>query len=110
MSLAAEDKVSRLVEELSAMIKQLTSYLMGNGPVTISDSIKEAVSSELRKEFERREAAIVKSYERKFADMESELNYYRHKDGGGGGASALSAGSDSVRSSTIPRNGANRGS
>ena len=84
LRLAAEDKVSRLVEELSATIKQLTSYLMGNGPVTISDSIKEAVSSELRKEFERREAAIVKSYERKFADMESKLNYYRHKDGGDG--------------------------
>ena len=94
LRLAAEEKVSRLVEELSgirresesmsATIRQLTSYLMGNGPVTISDSIKEAVSSELRKEFERREAAIVKSYERRLADREAELAYYRRKNGGDG--------------------------
>ena len=94
LRLAAEEKVSRLVEEISgirresesmsATIRQLTSYLMGNGPVTISTSIKEAVSSELRREFELREAAIVKSYERRLADREAELAYYRRKDGGDG--------------------------
>lgn len=108
LRLAAEGKVSRLVEELSgirlesermsATIRQLTSYLMGNGPVTISDSVREAVSSELRREFERREAAIVKSYERKFADMEAELAYYRQKDGDGGNAPSPAAGADTVES------------
>lgn len=68
-----QEKLSAKMDETNAALTQLTQYMLGNGPVTISDTLKTAITEGVREEFEKREKAIKASYENLYADMQLKL-------------------------------------
>ena len=67
---------SAQMDEMSSMVKQLVSFMMGNEAVSMSDSLKAAVLPELRKEFELQKQELCKGFERQKQEL---IDMYERK-------------------------------
>lgn len=53
-------------------MQQLTQFVMGNGAVSLSDTIVNPMIAAIRKEFEAREQKLTEAYEQKLAALANE--------------------------------------
>lgn len=68
-----QKRLSAKMDETNAAVMQLTQFMLGKGPVTMSDTLREAITEGVREEFEKREKAMKASYERLYVDMQMKL-------------------------------------
>ena len=76
-----QTQLAAKVEELSKLMHQVVQFMMGNGSVSLSESLKESLIAGVRAEYERREAEIRQSYELEIAALRNENNALKNKDG-----------------------------
>ncbi len=62
------------VDQLNDMMQKLVSYMTGNGDVTLSESLREAVVAGVRAEFEAREQKLKETYARELEKLTSDFN------------------------------------
>lgn len=62
------------IDDQSTMLSQLTQFLMGNGAVSLSDSLKEPIIGSIREEFEKREHALKDANEKRMEEMIDAFN------------------------------------
>ncbi len=74
---STQTQLAAKIEENSAAVRQLTQYMLGNGPIAISDTLKEAITAGLREEFEKQKRELAKAYERLLADKDAQLAAYK---------------------------------
>ncbi len=67
------------IDENSEALRQLTSFLLGNGPVSISDTLRDAIVSSLRVEFEKQKSDLISSYEQMLSEKDAQLNGYKEE-------------------------------
>ncbi len=67
-------QLSLKMDENSEALRQLTSFLLGNGPVSISDTLRDAIVSSLRVEFEKQKSDLIASYEQMLNEKDAQLN------------------------------------
>ena len=60
--------------------QQMVQFMMGNGAVSLSESMKDSVISGVRAEFERREAEIRQSYELELTALRNEISSLKNKN------------------------------
>ncbi len=68
-----EERLATKIEENSIALKQLTQFMLGNGPVTISGTLKDAITAGLREEFEKQKQELIAAYEKLLADLKRQL-------------------------------------
>lgn len=78
---ALQSQLSAKMDELSSLMQQMVQFMMGNGAVSLSESLKESVIAGVRAEYERREAEIRQSYELQIAALRNENNALKNKNG-----------------------------
>ena len=78
---ALQSQLTAKMDELSSLMQQLVQFMMGNGAVSLSESLKESVIAGVRAEYERREAEIRQSYELQLAALRNENNALKNKNG-----------------------------
>lgn len=90
-------QLSEKMNQVSDMMQKMVDFFMGRGDVTLSDSMREAVISGVRAEFEAREKALKEryareleklrtGYEARLAAKQNEIDRLRNNDGGNGNA------------------------
>lgn len=62
------------IDDQSAMLSQLTQFLMGNGAVSLSDSLKDPIIGSIREEFEKRERVLKEANEKRIQEMLDAFN------------------------------------
>ncbi len=62
------------VDQLNDMMQKLVSFMTGNGEVTLSDSLREAVVAGVRAEFEAREKKLKETYAQELEKLTSDFN------------------------------------
>lgn len=62
------------VDQLNDMMQKLVSFMTGNGEVTLSDSLREAVVAGVRAEFEAREQKLKDTYAQNLEKLTSDFN------------------------------------
>ncbi len=72
-------QLSLKMDENSEALRQLTSFLLGNGLVSISDTLRDAIVSSLREEFEKQKHDLIASYEQRLSEKEALLNGYKEE-------------------------------
>lgn len=88
---ALQTQLTAKIDEISSLMQQIVQFMMGNGAVSLSDSMKDSVIAGVRAEFERRESEIREYYELQIAALRNEIASLKNKDGQG--PSSGSAGS-----------------
>lgn len=66
-------QLSEKIDQLNDMMQKLVSFMTGNGDVTLSESLREAVVAGVRAEFEAREQELKKSYAHELEKITSEF-------------------------------------
>ena len=81
--------LSEKVSQIADMMDKLVAFMMGRGDVTLSDSLRDAVISGVRAEYEMREKKLKEEYARQLDKMSAELaakqneiNALKGEDGG----------------------------
>lgn len=85
-------RLDEKMDEVADMVRQMAGYMMGKGPVTLSDSLRNAIVADVREEFESKlreerevHAREVQSMKDQFAVMlaakDNEIARLRAKDG-----------------------------
>ena len=88
--------LSEKVSQLADMMDKLVAFMMGRGDVTLSDSLRDAVVSGVRAEYEMRERKLKEEFSRQLGNLTSEfearlaakdneINSLRGDKGGEGG-------------------------
>ncbi|MBO7137917.1 MAG: transposase [Bacteroidaceae bacterium] len=88
-------RLNEKMDEVADMVRQMAGYMMGKGPVTLSDSLRNAIVADVREEFESKlreerevHAREVQSMKDQFAVMlaakDNEIARLRAKDGDDG--------------------------
>ena len=62
------------VDQLNDMMQKLVSFMTGNGEVTLSDSLREAVVAGIRAEYEAREKRLKETYAQSLEKLTSDFN------------------------------------
>ena len=62
------------VDQLNDMMQKLVAFMTGNGEVTLSDSLREAVVSGIRAEYEAREKQLKDTYAQNLEKLTSDFN------------------------------------
>lgn len=62
------------VDQLNDMMQKLVAFMIGNGEVNLSDSLREAVVAGVRAEFEAREQKIKETYTNELEKLTSDFN------------------------------------
>ena len=75
-----QTQLTAKIDEISKLMQQLVQFMMGNGAISLSESLKESVIAGVRAEYERREAEIRQSYELEIAALRNENNALKNKD------------------------------
>lgn len=75
-----QTQLTSKIDEVSKLVQQVVQFMMGNGSVSLSESMKDSVIAGVRSEFERREAEIRESYELEIAALRNENNALKNKD------------------------------
>ena len=89
--------LSEKVSQLADMMDKLVAFMMGRGDVTLSDSLRDAVVSGVRAEYEMRERKLKEEFssqlekmsaefEARLAAKDNEINALRGDNEGDGGA------------------------
>ena len=68
------------IDEISSLMQQLVQFMMGNGAVSLSESVMDSVIAGVRAEYERREAEIRQSYEVEIAALRNEINSLKNTE------------------------------
>ena len=76
-----QSQLTAKIDELSRLMQQVVQFMMGNGSVSLSESVKESVIAGVRAEFEKRESELRQSYELQIAALRNEINALKNKDG-----------------------------
>lgn len=66
-------QLSEKIDQLNDMMQKLVSFMTGNGDVTLSESLREAVVAGVRAEFEAREQELKKSYAQEIEKITSDF-------------------------------------
>ena len=85
-------RLDEKMDEVADMVRQMAGYMMGKGPVTLSDSLRNAIVADVREEFESKlreerevHAREVQSMKDQFAVMlaakDNEIARLRARDG-----------------------------
>lgn len=85
-------RLNEKMDEVADMVRQMAGYMMGKGPVTLSDSLRNAIVADVREEFESKlreerevHAREVQSMKDQFAVMlaakDNEIARLRARDG-----------------------------
>lgn len=76
------------MDQLSDLMNKMVSFMMGNGDVALSGSLRDTITEGIRAEYEARERAIRKdmddlkaAYDAKLAAKENEIDALRHEHG-----------------------------
>ena len=88
--------LSEKVSQMSDMMDKLVAFMMGRGDVTLSDSLRDAVVSGVRAEYEMRErklkeefsrqlGRLTSEFEARLAAKDNEINALKGENGGEGG-------------------------
>ncbi len=62
------------VDQLNDMMQKLVAFMTGNGEVTLSDSLREAVVAGIRAEYEARELQLKRMYAKELEKLTSDFN------------------------------------
>lgn len=65
--------LSEKVSQMTDMMDKLMAYMMGRGDVTLSDSLRDAVVSGVRAEYETRERKLKEEYSNKLEKLSAEF-------------------------------------
>ena len=65
--------LSEKVSQMSDMMDKLVAFMMGRGDVNLSDSLRDAVVSGVRAEYEMRERKLKEEFSRQFGRLTSEF-------------------------------------
>ena len=65
--------LSEKVSQISDMMDKLVAFMMGRGDVTLSDSLRDAVLSGVRAEYEMRERKLKEEFSRQLDRLSSEF-------------------------------------
>ena len=65
--------LSEKVSQMSDMMDKLVAFMMGRGDVTLSDSLRDAVVSGVRAEYEMRERKLKEEFSRQLGKLTSEF-------------------------------------
>lgn len=74
-------KLSEKMDEMSDSVKQMVSFMMGKGDVSLSDSIRASVIGPIREEIRKEFEALLKEKEARIAALEARLNKEKGDDG-----------------------------
>lgn len=77
---ALQMQLTAKIDEISSLMQQLVQFMMGNGAVSLSESVKDSVIAGVRAEYERREAEIRQSYEIEIAALRNEINALKNTE------------------------------
>ena len=77
---ALQTQLTAKIDEISSLMQQLVQFMMGNGAVSLSESVKDSVIAGVRAEYERREAEIRQSYEIEIAALRNEINALKNTE------------------------------
>ena len=66
-------QLSEKIDQLNDMMQKLVSFMTGNGDVTLSGSLREAVVAGVRAEFEAREQELKKAYAQELEKVTSDF-------------------------------------
>ena len=69
-----EQLLSSKMDEQTAMLSQISRFMMGKGAVSLSDSIREQIVAGIREEFEKREQAMKEHYEEREQKLMAEFS------------------------------------
>lgn len=75
-----QSQLSSKIDEISKLMQQLVQFMMGNGAVSLSESMKDSVIAGVRLEFEGRESRLREDYERQIAVLRNEINSLKNKN------------------------------
>lgn len=67
-------QLSSKIDEQTAMLSLLSQFMLGNGSVSLSDSIREQIVASIREEFEKREQAMKDHYEEREEKLLAEFS------------------------------------
>lgn len=69
---ALQTQLTAKIDEISSLMQQMVQFMMGNGVVYVSESMKDSVIAGVRAEFERRASEIRESYELQIAALRND--------------------------------------
>lgn len=64
-----QKQLNEKMDKLSAMMMQMTQFMMGDGNITLSESLRDSVISGVREEFQRREEEAKIRHAREIEEM-----------------------------------------
>ena len=67
------NNLSEKVSQMADMMDKLVAFMMGRGDVTLSDSLRDAVVSGVRAEYEMRERNLKEEFSRQLGNLTSEF-------------------------------------
>ena len=67
------NNLSEKVSQMADMMDKLVAFMMGRGDVTLSDSLRDAVVSGVRAEYEMRERKLKEEFSRQLGNLTSEF-------------------------------------
>ena len=68
-----QTQLTAKIDEISNLMQQLVQFIMGNGSVSLSESLKDSVIAGVRAEFEKREDEMRQFYELQIAALRNEI-------------------------------------
>ena len=68
-----QTQLTAKIDEISDLMQQLVQFIMGNGSVSLSESLKDSVIAGVRAEFEKREDEMRQFYELQIAALRNEI-------------------------------------
>lgn len=75
-----QTQLTAKIDEISRLMQQMVQFMMGNGVVSLSESLKDSVIAGVRAEFEKREDELRQSYELEIAALRNENNALKDND------------------------------
>ena len=86
-----QTQLTAKIDEISKLMQQLVQFMMGNGSVSLSDSLKDSVIAGVRAEFERREDEMRQFYELQIASLRNEIASLKGGNNQGSSSSSSSS-------------------
>ena len=86
-----QTQLTAKIDEISKLMQQLVQFMMGNGSVSLSDSLKDSVIAGVRAEFERREDEMRQFYELQIASLRNEIASLKGENNQGSSSSSSSS-------------------
>lgn len=88
---ALQTQLTAKIDEISSLMQQVVQFVMGNGSVSLSESLKDSVVAGVRAEFEKRENELRQFYELQIAALRNEIASLKGKNNQGSSSSSSSS-------------------